>query len=130
MNEQTIHSIIDDIASAAKLIVSEHLEKEEAEIVAAFRQSAEDWERVTDDVKATFEGLDKSLLDYFRNLDRSFVEPFGSGDEIYHLNGGCAVKDKIKDVMVLTESGKWLRVDKIFRSMDGLVEHLKKNVRG
>lgn len=130
MTEQMIHSIIDGIARDAKVIISEHLHPETVELVDVLKQSANDWERVTDDVKNTFKDLDKSLLEYFKNLDCSFVEHFGAGDEIYHLKGGCAVKDKVKDIMVLTESGKWLRVDEIFRSMDGLVEHLKKNVRG
>lgn len=135
MDEQMIHSIIDDIANAVKTIISEHLHPECNELVDALDLSAKRWEAAGIETTEAFRELEKDVREYLEQnnggiSDEPEPDEFDVGDEIYCLKGGAAVKDRIKDVMVLTESGRWLRVDDIFHSMDGLVEHLKKDVRG
>lgn len=131
MTEQMIHSIIDDIAHDAKIIISEHLQSEN--LLDALRQSAKEWDEAGEKMARVFRDLEDDVRTYFDKYCADYAEggiEYRIGGEVYFISGGCAVKDRIKDVKLQTESGKWLSVNEAFHSMDELVEHLKENVHG
>ena len=136
MTEQMIHSIIDDIAHDAKIIISEHLHPERGgvnEMIEAFKQSAKDCDEAGEKMARVFRDLEDDVRTYFDKYCADYAEggsEYRIGEEVYFISGGCAVKDRIKDVKLQTESGKWLSVNEAFHSMDELVEHLKENVHG
>lgn len=141
MTEQMIHSIIDDIAHDAKIIISEHLHPECDDLVDALKQSAKDWDDVGEKTRKVFRDLEDDIRAYVEKNcvsitscddyaeDDAYTE-FGIGDEIVFIGNGCAVKDRISRVLVETEHGYQVYVDDAFRSMTELVERLKEDVHG
>ena len=138
MTEEMIYSIIDDIANDAKIIIAEHLHPESVELVDALNQSAKEWDEagvkmarvfrdLEDDVRAYFEKNRDRIVDEINSEDR---KEYGIGDDVYFIGGGSVVKDRVKDVKLYTEGGKWISLDEAFRSLSELVEHLKENVHG
>ena len=141
MTEQMIHSIIDDIAHDAKIIISEHLHPECEDLVDALKQSAKDWEEAGEKTRKVFRDLEDDIREYAEKNCVSITSgddyaeddactEFGIGDEIVFIGNGCAVKDRISRVLVETEHGYQVYVDDAFRSLDELVEHLKQHVHG
>lgn len=141
MTEEMIYSIIDDIAHDAKVIIAEHLHPETVELVDALNQSAKEWDEagekmsrvfrdLEDDVRAYFEKNHDRIVDEINSAKCEDREEYGIGDDVYFIGGGCVVKDKVKDVKLYTEGGKWISLDEAFRSLSELVEHLKENVHG
>ena len=141
MTEQMIHSIIDDIAHDAKIIISEHLHPECDDLVDALKQSAKDWEEAGEKTRKAFRDLEDDIRAYAEKNCVSITSgddyaeddactEFGIGDEIVFIGNGCAVKDRISRVLVETEHGYQVYVDDAFRSLDELVEHLKQHVHG
>lgn len=141
MSEEMIHSIIDDIAHDAKIIISEHLHPECDDLVDALKQSAKDWEEVGEKTRKVFRDLEDDIREYAEKNCVSITSgddyaeddactEFGIGDEIVFIGNGCAVKDRISRVLVETEHGYQVYVDDAFRSLDELVEHLKQHVHG
>ncbi len=135
MNEEMIYDIIDDIAHDAEVIIAEHLHPECKELVEALKQSAKDWDEVGEKMREVFRDLEDNVRVYFDG--KKFVnEPseatgeYCVGDEVYFIDDGCAVKDRIVSVKVETENGYCVDIDDIFHSMDELVERLKEDVHG
>lgn len=133
MSKEMIFDIIDSVAAQAKAIIGAHLQKQE--LVETLKQSAKDWEEVgektrklflelEDDVRMCFDG--KKLV----NEQDATEDEFTIGDKIVFIGNGCAVKDRISRVLVETEMGYQVYIDDAFRSVDELVEHLKKRVHG
>lgn len=133
MSKEMIFDIIDSVAAQAKAIIGAHLQKQE--LVETLKQSAKDWEEVgektrklflelEDDVRMCFDG--KKLV----NEQDTTEDEFTIGDRIVFIGNGCAVKDRISRVLVETEMGYQVYIDDAFRSVDELVEHLKKRVHG
>ena len=141
MSEEMIHSIIDDIAHDAKIIISEHLHPECDDLVDALKQSAKDWDEVGEKTRKVFRDLEDDIRAYAEKNCVSITSgddyaeddectEFGIGDEIVFIGNGCAVKDRISRVLVETEHGYQVYVDDAFRSMTELVERLKEDVHG
>ena len=141
MTEQMIHSIIDDIAHDAKIIISEHLHPECDDLVDALKQSAKDWDEVGEKTRKVLRDLEDDIRAYAEKNCVSITSgddyaeddectEFGIGDEIVFIGNGCAVKDRISRVLVETEHGYQVYVDDAFRSMTELVERLKEDVHG
>ena len=138
MSEEMIYSIIDDIAHDAKVIISEHLHPGLVKgIGEALEQSAKDWEDANEKMARVFRDLEDDVRKYFDDNGCRIAEAlkehecdYAIGDEVYYISGGCVVRDKVKDIKLYTEGGKWLNVGEVFHSTDELVEHLKKNVHG
>lgn len=134
MSEETIYSIIDDIATQAKAVIQRHM------LAEALKQSAKDWEEAGEKIAKVFRDLEDDVRKY---VDRHCPEiamgedrskgnesEFCVGDDVYFIGDGCAVKDRIVSVMVETEDGHCIDIDDIFHSMDELVERLKEDVHG
>ena len=141
MSEEMIHSIIDDIAHDAKIIISEHLHPECDDLVDALKQSAKDWDEVGEKTRKVLRDLEDDIRAYAEKNCVSITSgddyaeddectEFGIGDEIVFIGNGCAVKDRISRVLVETEHGYQVYVDDAFRSMTELVERLKEDVHG
>ena len=141
MSEEKIYSIIDDIAHDAKVIIAEHLHPESVELVDALNQSAKEWDEagekmsrvfrdLEDDVRAYFEKNHDRIVDVINSTKCEDRKEYSIGDDVYFIGGGSVVKDRVKDVKLYTEGGKWISLDEAFRSLDELVEHLKKSVNG
>lgn len=126
MDIKTIHSIIDDIAHDAKIIVSEHLQAQELE------QSAKVWDEAGRPTKEYFKKYEDAFVDYIKNHP-SFKRESGElavGDEIVFIGNGCAVTDRVTRVLVETSKGYQVYFEDACRSMDELVERLKKRTNG
>lgn len=141
MSEEMIHSIIDDIAHDAKIIISEHLHPECEDLVDALKQSAKDWDDVGEKTRKVLRDLEDDIRAYDEKncvsitsgddyAEDDVCTEFGIGDEIVFIGNGCAVKDRISRVLVETEHGYQVYVDDAFRSMTELVERLKEDVHG
>ena len=131
MNEEMIFDIIDSIATQAKAVIGAHLQKQE--LVETLKQSAKDWDEVGESMSRMFRDLEEEVRKYVEKNHAGSGTKEGKlcvGDEIVFIGNGCAVKDKISRVLVETEMGYQVYLEDAFRSMDELVEHLKKNVHG
>lgn len=130
MDIKTINSIIDDIAHDAKVIISEHLLAQE--LAETLEQSAKDWDEVGRLTKEYFKKYEDAFVDYIKNHP-SFKRESGElavGDEIVFIGNGCAVTDRVTRVLVETSKGYQVYFEDACRSMDELVERLKKRTNG
>lgn len=84
--------------------------------------------------KEAFQSLDASILEsgileYVKRFQQD--KGFSVGDDVYFIRDGAACHDKISDAIFFFEGGGVGKNEReLFRSMDELVEHLKKNVHG
>lgn len=130
MTEQMIHSIIDDIAHDAKIIISEYLHPECDDRDDAGKKMTKVIRDLEDDIRAYAEKNCVSITSGDDYAEDDACTEFGIGDEIVFIGNGCAVKDRISRVLVETEHGYQVYVDDAFRSMTELVERLKEDVHG
>ena len=138
MSKEMIFDIIDDIAAQAKFIIGAHLQKRE--LTEALKQSAKDWDETCRDMREVFMDLEDNVRAYFdkhcpdithdEDNAKEGESEYCIGDKIVFIGNGCAVKDRISRVLVETEMGYQVYIDDAFRSIDELVEHLKKRVHG
>lgn len=137
MSEEKIYDIIDDIAHDAKVIIMEHLHPEREELTDALKQSAKDWDEAGEKIARLFRDLEDDIRKYCVNVtpgddyaEEDGQNEFTVGDDVYFIGDGCAVKDRIVNVLVETEKGFKVPIDDIFPSMADLVEYLKDDVNG
>lgn len=97
--------------------------------------AAQESEEVLEREKEVFQSLDASILEsgILEYLRRNYRQGkrFAVGDEVYFIRDGAACHDKISDAIFFFEGGGVGKNEReLFRSMDELVEHLKKSVHG
>lgn len=96
--------------------------------------AAQESEEALEREKEVFRSLDASILEsgileYVRRFQQD--KGFSVGDDVYFIRDGAACHDKISDAIFFFEGGGIGKNEReLFRSMDELVEHLKKNVHG
>ena len=105
MTEQMIHSIIDDIAHDAKIIISEHLHPECDDLVDALKQSAKDLDEVGEKTRKVFRDLEDDIRAYAEKNCVSIT----SGDD-YAEDDECT---EFGIVITLTFKGFLVTVGKV-----------------
>ena len=96
--------------------------------------AAQESEEALEREKEAFRSLDASILEsgileYVKRFQQD--KGFSVGDDVYFIRDGAACHDKISDAIFFFEGGGIGKNEReLFRSMDELVEHLKKNVHG
>lgn len=96
--------------------------------------AAQESEEALEREKEVFQSLDASILEsgileYVKRFQQD--KGFSVGDDVYFIRDGAACHDKISDAIFFFEGGGVGKNEReLFRSMDELVEHLKKNVHG
>lgn len=129
MSEETIYSIIDDIAVQAKVIIQQHM------LAEALKQSAKGWDEAGEKMAKVFRDLEDDVREYFdknsERLIKAASKGFKVGDDVYIIRDGMACKDKISDAIYFFDGGGMgKKEDEVFRSMTELVEYLKEHVNG
>ena len=91
--------------------------------------AAQESEEALEREKEVFQSLEANILEYVKRFQQD--KGFSVGDDVYFIRDGAACHDRISDAIFFFEGGGVGKNEsELFRSMDELVEHLKKNVHG